>query len=425
MNQHSGQVVLDVAPRQYSYGLPLLLLCIVQISSLVDRQIMAVLMEPIKHALGASDAAMGALGGTAFALFYVVAGFPIARLADNGGRVRVIAGCTAIWSVATALSGVVGSYAQLALARAFVAFGEAGAAPVAQALVVDLFPPQRRGRALSVLSASSSIGLGIGLVGGGWLAATVGWRLAFAIVGLPGLFVAAACYWAIPEPSRRSIGADPVRTTLRDTLRTMWAIPSLRGMLLLAAAVSFTGYGFLIWTPTFLIRTHGLDIATAGMWMGVATVAGLVLGNLTGGLLADWLGPRDARWYMWIPAAGLAAAVPLGIGFTLWPGAPGCILFFALLKFAISVWHAPTYSAALSLVPPEMRATMSATVTMFTTLAGLGLAPLVIGLLSDALTARLGDDALRVALLIVTVSLLLGTAVSLWTAPRLKTEKRY
>lgn len=419
MTAQRGPAPIAAAPPRTSFGLTISLLFLVQVCSLIDRQVLSVLIEPIGHALHASDTAMGALTGTAFAAFYIVAAFPIARLADGKGRVLVIVGCTAVWSVATALSGLVRSYAQLAAARCFVAAGEAGAAPAATALIIDLVPASRRGRAMAIFSIAGSVGVGIGLAGGGWLAAQVGWRATFAFVGLPGLLLAAACYWLIREPrdsDTRAAGAMP----LRYLLALFRTVPGLGWMFALAAAVAFSNYSILTWAPTFLIRSHGLDVASAGAWMGGATMSALVVGNILTGSIADWLGPRDTRWYMWIPATGAAIAFPMGIGFILFPGLHGAMAFLWLETLAMSAWHATTFAVALSLVPKGARAMISAALTMATTLIGLGLAPALVGMASDALTPRMGGEALRGAMLFGHLGMLAAAAAGFVAARRLK-----
>ena len=178
------------APSQAQARWTLGVLFVVYAVNFVDRNILAVLLQPIKEELGVSDTAMGFLTGFAFAVFYTFAGIPIARIADRGSRRTVMAVGIAFWSVMTAASGLARSFTQLAIARIGVGIGEASATPAAHSLISDYFPPERRTRAIAIYNMGASAGVLFGLLLGGWLQQAFGWRVAFAVVGLPGLAIA-------------------------------------------------------------------------------------------------------------------------------------------------------------------------------------------------------------------------------------------
>jgi predicted MFS family arabinose efflux permease len=180
----------------------LFLLVLVGACNLVDRQILTILLQPIKQELGASDTAMGFLTGFGFAAFFVVAGFPLARWADRGSRRSIIALCVRFWSLMTMASGFATSFLQLALARVGTAVGEAGSAPAIASLVADHFPRQGRGRAMAVVFIGPAIGVFVGLMLGGWINQAFGWRVAFVAVGAPGLLLALVMRFSIAEPGR-------------------------------------------------------------------------------------------------------------------------------------------------------------------------------------------------------------------------------
>ena len=177
----------------------LFVLFVVYIFNFIDRQILSILIDPIKEDLGVSDTAMGFLTGLAFAVFYTVAGIPIARLADRGVRRTIIAVGLAVWSLMTALSGAAQSFVQLALARVGVGVGEAACSPPAHSLISDYFPPEKRATAISFYNSGISIGVMFGYLAGGWIVQFFNWRVAFLVVGLPGILMAVVIRLTIRE----------------------------------------------------------------------------------------------------------------------------------------------------------------------------------------------------------------------------------
>ena len=416
--QHS---VLSPARARYA----LFILCAVSVFNLTDRQILTILLDPIKRELQVSDTAMGLLTGMAFAAFYVTAGFPFARWADHGVRRSIVAVSLACWSLMTMISGFARSFSHLALARVGVAVGEAGAHPATHSLIADLFPLTRRATAMAMLSASGSIGILAGLLLGGWINEAFGWRAAFIAVGAPGLLLALIMRFSVPEPVRGAMdGYDAealAAPSLAETMRHLWQLKSFRCLVVAAMANSLTGYGTLGWSPTFFIRVHDMSTTEVGLWLGLITGIGLAVGNLASGMLSDRLGRRDIRWYMWIGTA-TGVAMPFGVAFTLWPTAGGALSFFFLYAFLMTLWLPPTYALAQTLAKPRMRAMAAAIMAFFQNLVGIGLGPLVVGILNDALEPTWGEEAVRYSLLILTTGTFVAGAACLAATIWLRAE---
>ena len=188
------------SPAVRNYALSVLV--VVYTFNFIDRQILSILLEPIKQDLGLSDSALGMLTGFAFALFYATLGIPIARFADRGNRRNLIALALTIWSGMTALSGVAQNFWHLLLARIGVGVGEAGCSPPAHSMIADYFPAENRATALGIYSLGIPFGILFGFIAGGWLNEFFGWRVAFFVVGIPGLLLALLVRYTLREPPR-------------------------------------------------------------------------------------------------------------------------------------------------------------------------------------------------------------------------------
>lgn len=381
--------------------------------SYIDRQVFTLFMDSIKRDLDLSDRSLGLLSGLTFALFYALAAFPIARRADVGDRPRIIATCVVVWSLATAACGFATNFWQMALARIGLAAGEAGAGPAGQSLVTDAFP-SRRVAVLSAILAANSIGLSGGLVLGGWLSTMFDWRMVFLIVGFPGIAVGALVWLLAIEPRRDGASATATPMGSLDVFRSMTASPSLRWIGLSVAAVPMTGMGYLLWSPVFFQRVHGLSIAETGFWLGGATMAGLVFGNAVAGWLGDRYGRDDPRFNGRLAGASLMLSFPFALGFALAEDQFAALACFVVLKFLMTLYLGPTIALAFAQVPSSMRATTGATINMFIGLAGTGLGGFLVGALSDAF-AGYGDQSLRLSLAVISIGLLLG-ALAGWRA---------
>ncbi len=370
----------------------------------IDRQILVIIQESIKAEMGLSDAQLGLLSGFSFALVYITAGIPIAYWADRGNRRNIISLAVAAWSGMTALSGFAQNYAQLLMARIGVGIGEAGGSPPAHAMISDYYAPSQRGTAMGIYSAGLHGGIFIGFLLGGFINEWLGWRVAFMVVGLPGILFAIVFRLTVQEPPRgrwESSEAADYRPTLRETLqllaryRSFWYIAAATGL------TAFAGYGNGNFAPSFFMRSHGLSGGEVGVLMAFAGGGSGLAGTLLGGFLADRMGQRDPRWYAWLPALAGCVALPLSFPYLLLDDIRIVIVLLFVVNMMLNTYLGPCLAISHTLVPPAMRALTSAILFFVLNLIGLGMGPLTAGLLSDHFTSIYGEDGLRYAMLVV------------------------
>ncbi len=420
---------LAPGPRFYA----IFMLQMTMLLSLLDRQVLNILAEPIKHDLHIADWQIGALSGLAFAVFYTVFGIPIARLAEWGHRPRIIGAALAIWSAFTALSGFAGGFATLALARMGVGVGEAGCSPPGQSLIADYTPREQRASALAFFHMGSPMGSLLGLIIGGLVADALGWRWAFFVVGIPGLIFALLIAFTLPEPRRNlkppsGVGLGEVWRVLR----TLSAKPTFWLLALGTATNLFVILGHGPFTASFFFRVHGAELHTLAARFGLKSAGflGLALGltggtvgvfsTWLGGRLGDRLGRQDPRGYVAIPAIASIVGLPLYFWALSVPDVPTAIGLMTIASIVGSFWYGPTYAALMGIVPSQMRATATAIFLFIINLIGLGLGPLAVGALSDVLAGGFhmgAGQGVRWALMISSgVSFL--TFALLWGARR-------
>ena len=417
------KVSVPVPRSRARYALAVLFL--VYAVSLIDRQILAMLLEDIKGELGLRDWQLGFLSGIAFALFYSTAGIPIARIADRGSRRAVIAAGMVAWSAATALCGAAQGFFQLAMARVAVGVGEAAGSPPSHSLISDLFPPERRARAIAVYTMGANFGVMGGYMLGGWLSETIGWRWTFVAVGLPGILVALLVRFTLYEPPRGAIEArvdDLPQPPLRDVLRELSGLRAYRQIAIATSLYNVASYGFMFWVPVFMERVHEMSRTEIGLWLG--PIAGFVgaAGALTGGWLADFGARRDERWLVWLPAiAGLLGAPCIAV-FLLVPDAHLAIFWYAPVSFLTAMWTGATYSAVQGLVGLRVRATAAAVLLFLLNFIGFGLGPQLVGILSDLFAPAWGNESIRYALLGVGMCKAWGSLHSFLAARHVRAE---
>jgi MFS family permease len=398
------------AVRRYVLGI----LVVVYTFNFIDRQILSILLEPIRRDLDIqSDAAMGALTGFAFALFYATLGIPIARLADRSNRRNLIAISLTIWSAMTAVSGLVQNYWQLLIARIGVGVGEAGCSPPAHSMISDYYPPAQRATALGIYALGIPVGILFGFLAGGWIEQFFGWRVAFFVVGIPGLFLALVLRYTVKEPPRgmaegklESVEQPGVMATFRFLMRKK----SFRHLAVGGALTAFVGYGFTTFAPTFLARSYAMESGEIGTWLGLILGIPGGIGIVLGGWLADRFGARDTRWYLWIVSVALLASVPFNLGIYLAPEASLALLCMVIPVLLGNFYQATTFSQTQGLVELRMRAVAAAVLLFIINIVGLGLGPQMVGIVSDLLKPSYGEDSVRYALMILS----LANAWSAW-----------
>ena len=394
--------------RTASPNIVLLFLLLAYIFNFLDRQILGILLEPIKADLKFTDSELGVLTGPAFALVYSIVGLPLAVLADRTSRSGVITAALASWSAFTALCGTAVGFWQLFLFRLGVGLGEAGGVAPSYALIADYFPHSRRARALAVFSLGVPIGLGTGAILGSWIAHNFDWRTAFLAMGIAGLVLAPIFKFVVRDPPRAKGAAAP---TLADLSATFPVIARKRSFWLMAFAASLSslcGYGLATWVASILIRSFDLTLIQAGQFLGAHLLIGGTIGVFMGGWLADRLGKRSRRWYAWLPAIAWLITAPLYAAGLM---SHNLILVWLLLLIpnALNIlWLGPVTAAVQHLVEPTKRATASGSFLLINNLIGLGVGPLLIGTISDQLQEAYGADSLRIAALAVLVFYLIA-----------------
>jgi len=408
-----------VQPPTHAYRRYVLsVLTVVYVFNFIDRQILVILQESIKAEMGLSDAQIGVLSGFVFAIFYVSVGIPIARWADVGNRRNIIAMAITVWSGMTALAGLAQNYTHLVLARIGVGIGEAGCSPPAHSMISDYYPPEQRGTAISIYSAGIGFGIAFGFLFGGWINHFFGWRVAFFLVGFPGILIGLLLYLTVREPPRGLTGAlvAQERPSFVDTLYTLWSLRSFRYFATATGLMAFVGYGVGNFLPSFLIRSHGFTSGETGTTMAFVAGLGNSLSVFVGGYLADKLGRRDQRWYLWVAGLPGLLAIPFLLACLYVDDSRLTIAYMFAYVLMISASLGPVIAISHSLVPQNMRAMTSAILFLVLNLVGLGAGPVVVGLISDALTPSLGQEALRYALAIASFTGIIAAGLFLFSS---------
>jgi predicted MFS family arabinose efflux permease len=400
---------LSLAARRYA----MVILAIVYMFNFIDRQILAILLPQIRDEFTTSDAYLGFLSGTAFALFYVTLGIPIAQYADRCNRRNLIAAAVALWSAMTAVSGLANNIWQLTAARIGVGVGEAGCSPPAHSMIADYFPPEKRSTAMGFYTLGISAGIMMAYLAGGWVAQNMGWRAAFFVVGIPGLFLALIVRFTLQEPRRgesEARAASGRRATLAEVVAFLASRRSFVHMAIAAGLSSFVGYSVVSFLPSFMDRSFDMELAVLGRWLGLILGIAGGAGFFFGGYYADHLGRGShRRAFNFIALTVLVTSGLLALMF-LSRTSGIALLLFVLPAATMNVYLAPVLGQAQSLVPLRMRATTSALVLLIINVIGLALGPLLTGILSDALEAPFAEESMRYSLLIVS-SLILPWAV--------------
>jgi len=391
--------------------------------SLIDRHILALLVEPIRRDLSLSDTQFSLLVGIAFALFYTIVGFPIARLADRKNRKMIIIIGIVIWSTMTALSGLAKNFWHLFLARMGLGIGEAALSPAAYSIISDYFPKEKLGRAISVYAMGVYLGAGMSMVAGSSIVraisgmpplelpiigTTYAWQLSFFAVSIPA-FLLIPLMLTVREPVRRGLALSGAKEPSQAvSIKDMLAFIRTNGHTLVAvvAGFAFAGVctiGILAWTPEMFRRTYGWNVADAGMLFGIFLMVFGSLGVYSGGLLADWLtrrGYKDA--VMRAAVISIALNIPFAIITPLMPTAGLCVFMLAFLVFTTALTQGLSPTIIQLITPNQMRAQIIAVYFFFANLLAIGLGPSLYAMTTDYIFGY--DNALRYSLSIVASS---------------------
>lgn len=358
--------------------------------NVLDRSIFGVLLPLIKSDLQLTDTAIGFMSGAGFAVFYTTLGFPIARVADRSSRKWVITLSLAAFSLMTVVCGLVRTGGQLLGARIGVAVGEAGTNPSSFAMIGDRYPVSRRSYAMAVLSAGANIGVLVGFIVGGFIAARYGWRVAFAAVGLPGVLLAFATALLLPDSPRPSLTAQASKPpSFLETLRALWRSKAFKRLALGNGCALFISNGVTVWLPSLLARSFHVPTQQVSLFMGLAIGLGGLAGTLVlGGAFVDWLHKRDGRWPAWFIAVTTLSTSLFLLPVLLAPTGEVALTFYLAPAALNLIFQPPALAMVQALVPSSMRATANAVLLFVSNMIGIGLGPLTIGVLSDLYAAH-------------------------------------
>ena len=410
--------VPDQAPSGHAYYV-LAMLFLVLASSLIDRNILGILLEDIKADLQVSDTQLGLLTGPAFAVTNAIAGIPLARLADRYSRRGIVAWGLLAWSILTAIQGLTRTFGALLVTRIGVGIGEASTGPSAHSLISDYFPLRQRATAISIYTIGGHVGVWLAFLVGGWLSDAYSWRTALVAVGVPGIALSLVFRFTVREPERGAIEGQ-VDTgeivPLAELVRVLGGKTTFRHLTMALPLFVCGSYVLNIWGPAFLIRVHGLTKTEIGLWFGLIIGVAGGLGSIGGGLLADRLARRDRRWYAWLPAVAVLAAIPFYLAFLFSPDPWIALLLLIPTVLATASAIAPLWAANQAIAPLRTRATAYAIIHLGLSAVSGGLAPLLVGSLNDVLAPELGELAIRYSLLLLVVTNLWGAIHAIMAA---------
>ncbi len=372
----------------------------------MDRQIVAMLLEPIKRDMALSDTQLAMMSGFVFALFYGVMGIPIARLASRTNRVKILSWCIGLWSVMTGLSGMAANFVMLLFARIGVGVGEAGCHPAGQSLIADTYDEGRRGRALSLFSAGAPIGALAAFMLGGLLADTYGWRITLIVASVPGLIFAIAIRFLIKEVPRKNIktNQEPVFSELKSLIATNAYRYALVGHIFCVALM----YVVMIWVPALMARSFDMSLTQIGMMLGTVAILGGLSGSIISGILSDKLAAKNLAWLGRLPMLCCVMAMPVYM-LAIWTDNMWVLMgSLAAVMMLLNAHTPPTYATYHKVVQPQNRAMAVALSTLTVNIIGLGLAPLLIGVISDHLATEYGNSSLKIAMVTGVIFLPMG-----------------
>lgn len=400
----------SVAYRNYA----LFILMLAYTANFVDRQILSILLQPIKLELDLSDTQLGFLSGLTFAIFYATLGIPIAMWADRSNRRNIVSLALTIFSSMTVVCGYVTSFAQLAIARIGVGIGEAGSSPPSHSMIADMFPPEKRASALGIYSLGINLGILVGFLVGGWVSQWYGWRAAFFIVGAPGLIIALLVRFTLKEPARGhadglTAQGSAAAPKVREVFKLLWSQKSFRHLSIGSGLIAINGYAAMTWLPAFLMRSFEMSPGAIGTWLALIIGIAGGAGTFLSGYFADKMGKRDVRWNFWVITILMVLSFPVSVAMYLAGDQTEVLLLFIFPAFAGTCYIAPALAMTQAVVTVRMRAQASAILFLILNLIGMGLGPQLTGILSDVYEPAYGQESLRYALLTISVS-------SLWAA---------
>ena len=395
INSSQGHITGFGTVGYRSYVLTVLL--VIYILNFVDRTLLAVVARPLKADLEIGDTAFGLLTGFGFALLYTVVGLPIARMAETRHRVWIMSICVALWSLMTALCGlsqdvvigsfVIGGFWILLMCRVGVGIGEAGCTPPANSLIADYYPPSKRSTALGYYAMGVTLGSALSNLIGGPITDYFDWRVAFFVLGLPGVGVAVLLKLTVQEPPRGY--SDPPdakkvdRADLQEAVKELLSKPTFWWMTGGATIAAFCGYGIASFQSLYLQRTFDLSAGEAAVYFNVPAGIAAAMGTFVAGWLVERLSDKYPTSAAWIPGVGLVASVPVYWWAFTTDSQLYCLLGLVIAGFSKYAYLASQYTIGQGVVSMRVRATAIAVLLFVVNLLGYGLGPLFAGYVSD------------------------------------------
>jgi len=405
------------AYRAYAYFLFFLIVAL----NLCDRSIISILVDDIRRDVQLSDRELGFVMGLAFTVPHMLFAIPIARLADKYSRTFIVTAATFLWSAMTIFTGYTQSFAQLVISRAGVSIGEAGGNPPIHSLLTDLSTASTRAKAMSLVPMAGLVGMGLGVLYGGWASHAYGWRFALIYVGIFGMLVSLLFFFTIREPARRELGIAPAASLDTKSMVTVLAhLARMKSFGLLVAGASFVtvvSVGKFYWEPTLLRRVYGYSPQDAGLYYFIIAAIPSILGALAGGILVDRLARRDWRWYAYCPAIFSLLSLPFLLAFYftsaghVFLGVPLGFYYCAAGSFFGSFWGPCIIALAQFLVPSSIRAVTAATWTTIAALVGSALGPFLVGDLNMRFAPEYGERAVQFSLAAVSSALIIAAVM--------------
>ena len=363
------------------YALALLLA--VNLINYIDRQVLYAVFPLIKADFSLSDTALGFLG-SAFMICYMCSAPLLGWIGDRGSRVRLASGGIAVWSLATALSGIAPGYRSLLAARTVVGIGEASFGTVSPGLISDFFSKERRGRVLSYFYLAIPVGSAIGYLLGGILGFHFGWQAAFLMVGAPGLLLAFAV-WFLRDP-KEMLAPEQRRPVPKPSLAAYGIFLKNRSFIcntLAMTSMTFAIGGLAQWMPTFLYRIHGLDVARGNMYFGAVTVLAGITGTLSGGWLGDRLQRKSPKGYLLVSGWGFLIGIPITVFAIASQTLTGCLTATFFAEFFLFFNTGPLNTVIVNVSPADRRAMAFAINIFFIHALGDAISPTLLGWFSD------------------------------------------
>jgi len=404
MSQTENALESGTSPGERWYVLAVL--TIVYALNIADRFSISTLIEPIRLELHLSDSSVAFLTGVALAVFYVSVGIPVAAFADRANRRNIVAVSLALWSGMTAICGLTQTYWQLLLARFGVGIGEAGGTPPSTSILADTFPAQRRPLALTIFALGACLGAWLGSSVAGGAAERSGWRAAFLLLGIPGIFIALLVRTTMREPRRGRLDPALERmapSTLSQTLQYIRTHRAVLHLVIGGSVATLWSWGLMWWTPTFLQRSYHMTVGEAGALLGRMHLIGGTVGTLIAAWLMSHRAAADPRYVARLLACStLLTTIPSIVLYLSVSEQTATVLLWLFVP-GVYFYIGPVLGLLQNLVPPDMRATTCSILLLTANIANLVVAPQVIGWLSDWFAASFaaGSESLRWALIML------------------------